>query len=31
MDLGTPVEVLVSVRSTDPWIFRVPSPGGMVR
>jgi dinuclear metal center YbgI/SA1388 family protein len=31
MDAGTPVEVLVSVRSTDPWIFRVPSPGGMVR
>jgi dinuclear metal center YbgI/SA1388 family protein len=30
-DAGTPVEVLVSVRSTDPWIFRVPSPGGMVR
>jgi dinuclear metal center YbgI/SA1388 family protein len=31
MDAGTPVEVLVSVRNTDPWIFRVPSPGGMVR
>lgn len=31
VDAGTPVEVLVSVRSTDPWIFRVPSPGGMVR
>jgi dinuclear metal center YbgI/SA1388 family protein len=31
MDVGKPVEVLVSVRSTDPWIFRVPSPGGMVR
>jgi dinuclear metal center YbgI/SA1388 family protein len=31
MDAGTPIEVLVSVRSTDPWIFRVPSPGGMVR
>jgi dinuclear metal center YbgI/SA1388 family protein len=30
-DAGTPIEVLVSVRSTDPWIFRVPSPGGMVR
>jgi dinuclear metal center YbgI/SA1388 family protein len=30
-DAGSPVEVLVSVRSTDPWIFRVPSPGGMVR
>jgi dinuclear metal center YbgI/SA1388 family protein len=28
---GTPIETLVSVRSTDPWIFRVPSPGGMVR
>jgi len=31
MDAGTPVEVLVSIRSTDPWIFRVPSPGGMIR
>jgi hypothetical protein len=31
VDAGTPIEVLVSVRSTDPWIFRVPSPGGMVR
>jgi dinuclear metal center YbgI/SA1388 family protein len=30
-DAGTPIEVLVSTRSTDPWIFRVPSPGGMVR
>ncbi len=28
---GTPIEVLVSVRSTDPWSFRVPSPGGVVR
>ena len=28
---GTPVEVLVSTRCTDPWLFRVPSPGGMVR
>ncbi len=28
---GTPIEVLVSNRCTDPWIFRVPSPGGMVR
>ncbi len=28
---GTPVEVLVSARSTDPWTFRVPSPGGVVR
>jgi len=31
MDAGSPVEVLVSTRSTDPWAFRVPSPGGMVR
>jgi dinuclear metal center YbgI/SA1388 family protein len=30
-DAGTPIEVLVSNRCTDPWIFRVPSPGGMVR
>ena len=29
--LGTPIEVHVSNRSTDPWIFRVPSPGGVVR
>lgn len=28
---GTPIEVQVSVRSTDPWTFRVPSPGGVVR
>jgi dinuclear metal center YbgI/SA1388 family protein len=28
---GTPVEVHVSNRSTDPWTFRVPSPGGVVR
>ncbi len=28
---GTPVEVHVSTKSTDPWIFRVPSPGGIVR
>ncbi len=28
---GTPVEVHVSQRSTDPWTFRVPSPGGVVR
>jgi dinuclear metal center YbgI/SA1388 family protein len=28
---GTPIEVLVSARCTDPWIFRVPSPGGVVR
>ena len=29
--LGTPVEIHVSNRSTDPWTFRVPSPGGVVR
>jgi dinuclear metal center YbgI/SA1388 family protein len=29
--LGTPIEVHVSARSTDPWTFRVPSPGGVVR
>ena len=29
--LGTPIEVLVSTKCTDPWLFRVPSPGGMVR
>jgi putative NIF3 family GTP cyclohydrolase 1 type 2 len=28
---GTPIEVHVSTRSTDPWTFRVPSPGGVVR
>jgi len=28
---GTPVEVHVSQRSTDPWTFRVPSPGSVVR
>ena len=28
---GTPIEVLISNRCTDPWVFRVPSPGGMVR
>jgi putative NIF3 family GTP cyclohydrolase 1 type 2 len=28
---GSPVEVHVSARSTDPWTFRVPSPGGVVR
>jgi dinuclear metal center YbgI/SA1388 family protein len=28
---GTPIEVHVSNRSTDPWTFRVPSPGGVVR
>jgi dinuclear metal center YbgI/SA1388 family protein len=30
-DAGTAVETQVSVRSTDPWLFRVPSPGGMIR
>jgi dinuclear metal center YbgI/SA1388 family protein len=29
--LGTPIEIHVSNRSTDPWTFRVPSPGGVVR
>ncbi|MDQ1287387.1 MAG: Nif3-like dinuclear metal center hexameric protein [Actinomycetota bacterium] len=29
--LGTPVEIHVSNRSTDPWTFRVPSPGGVMR
>lgn len=29
--VGSKVETLVSVRSTDPWSFRVPSPGGIVR
>ena len=28
---GSPIEVHVSNRSTDPWTFRVPSPGGVVR
>jgi dinuclear metal center YbgI/SA1388 family protein len=28
---GTPIEVHVSFRTTDPWTFRVPSPGGVVR
>ena len=28
---GMPIEVHVSNRSTDPWTFRVPSPGGVVR
>lgn len=28
---GAPVEVHVSVKCTDPWTFRVPSPGGVVR
>lgn len=28
---GTHVDVHVSTRCTDPWTFRVPSPGGVVR
>lgn len=28
---GAPIEVMVSNRCTDPWTFRVPSPGGVVR
>ena len=28
---GSPIEVVVSARCTDPWTFRLPSPGGMVR
>jgi len=28
---GHKIETHVSVRSTDPWTFRVPSPGGVVR
>ena len=28
---GTPIEVHVSAKCTDPWTFRVPSPGGVVR
>lgn len=28
---GMPVEVHVSAKCTDPWTFRVPSPGGVVR
>ncbi len=28
---GTPVEVHVSAKCTDPWTFRVPSPGGVLR
>ncbi len=28
---GCPIDVHVSTRCTDPWIFRVPSPGGVVR
>jgi dinuclear metal center YbgI/SA1388 family protein len=27
----TPIEVMVSNKCTDPWTFRVPSPGGVVR
>ena len=30
-EAGTPVETLVSGRTTDPWTFRLPSPGGIVR
>jgi putative NIF3 family GTP cyclohydrolase 1 type 2 len=30
-DLGRPVEVHVSAKTTDPWTFRLPSPGGVVR
>jgi hypothetical protein len=30
-DIGLKIETHVSVRSTDPWTFRVPSPGGIVR
>lgn len=29
--VGTPVEIHVSTKSTDPWTFRVPSPTGVVR
>lgn len=28
---GTPIEVHVSAKCTDPWTFRVPCPGGVVR
>ncbi|HET9658340.1 MAG TPA: Nif3-like dinuclear metal center hexameric protein [Kineosporiaceae bacterium] len=28
---GTPIEVHVSTKCTDPWTFRVPCPGGVVR
>jgi dinuclear metal center YbgI/SA1388 family protein len=28
---GTPIETHVSMKSTDPWTFRVPSPTGVVR
>lgn len=28
---GSPIEVHVSNKCTDPWTFRVPSPGGVVR
>jgi dinuclear metal center YbgI/SA1388 family protein len=30
-ELGRPVEVHVSAKTTDPWTFRLPSPGGVVR
>jgi dinuclear metal center YbgI/SA1388 family protein len=30
-ELGRPIEVHVSTRTTDPWTFRLPSPGGVVR
>jgi hypothetical protein len=30
-ELGRPVEVHVSTKTTDPWTFRLPSPGGVVR
>ena len=30
-DAGTPLETHVSTRCTDPWSFRLPSPGGVVR
>jgi dinuclear metal center YbgI/SA1388 family protein len=28
---GTPIEVYVSAKCTDPWTFRIPCPGGVVR
>jgi dinuclear metal center YbgI/SA1388 family protein len=28
---GTPIDVHVSTKCTDPWTFRAPSPGGVVR
>lgn len=30
-ELGRPIEVHVSTKTTDPWTFRLPSPGGVVR